>query len=272
MNPEITPLKSGDPNREMKLYLLGQLAPEEEQRIDERLFDDPAYFDEMSETETDLFDAYARGELPAEEARTFEQRFLASKRGQERLTFARALAARQSVVRTASSWRPWFLGTAIAAAIALCLGLGVLWRENRNLKDAIKTATQTAAARSHLAASAGANVLAVVLEPGEFRDASEAQSISLPADAPVVWLQLVLEDPSLAAPLAAELDNTGGQQVWAAQNMAPATRQNTRVLDVPLPTPMLRDGEYHLKLNSPSGKNAMYRFAVKRLDASGGQP
>src|SRR5262249_59525799 len=57
-------------------YLLGDLSPEEEVRVEDRAFAEPDYLVVMEATEADLIDAYVRGDLSPAERRGFERRFL----------------------------------------------------------------------------------------------------------------------------------------------------------------------------------------------------
>ena len=73
-------------------YLLGLSFPAEREQIESEYFENEAAFQDMLQTEDDLIDAYARGELVGEERRRFEKTFVSSFRGSERVQFARALA------------------------------------------------------------------------------------------------------------------------------------------------------------------------------------
>jgi hypothetical protein len=73
-------------------YLLGTLSDEEQVRVEDRAFADPAYSDAVEAVEADLIDAYIHGELPPGERMAFEDRFLASPQRRTKVEFARALA------------------------------------------------------------------------------------------------------------------------------------------------------------------------------------
>lgn len=80
-------------------YLLGLYSPAEREHIEAEFFRNDDAFEEMLTTEDDLIDAYARGELTDEERRTFENRFVRSFRGRDRVQFARAFAGATSAPR-----------------------------------------------------------------------------------------------------------------------------------------------------------------------------
>ena len=107
-------------------YLLGQVDPEERDRIEEQYLSDPALLEQVNAVERDLIDRYVRGEIANQTA--FETHFLASPARRERVAFARALmqsdpmaAGRQ---QPSARFRPWQL--AAAAALALAVGTWLL--------------------------------------------------------------------------------------------------------------------------------------------------
>jgi len=73
-------------------YLLGQLPEQERREIQERCFLDASYFQFVQAVETELLDAYVRGELPANELDNARQ-FIAGANLDSRLQIARSLAA-----------------------------------------------------------------------------------------------------------------------------------------------------------------------------------
>jgi len=80
-----------DEERQIRRYLLGQLAEADQQRIDERFFLDDEFHEKMQTLERELIDAYVRGELDEDERRPFETYYLATPRRREKVAFARVL-------------------------------------------------------------------------------------------------------------------------------------------------------------------------------------
>ena len=74
-------------------FLLGGGTEAERERLEAEFFADDDAFQQMIAAEDDLIDAYARGELIDSERRQFEQRFMNSSAGRERVCFARAFVA-----------------------------------------------------------------------------------------------------------------------------------------------------------------------------------
>lgn len=98
-------------------YLLGLSPLAERERLEAEYFEDNDAFQEMLTAEDDLIDAYARGDLPLDERRRFEQRFATSARGRNRVQFARAFTGAVSVVK------PHFSGLAFFHRLQLPLVL-----------------------------------------------------------------------------------------------------------------------------------------------------
>ena len=73
-------------------YLLGDLAEDEQVRVEDRAFMDPEYMAALEAVETDLIDAYVQGELATAERNAFERKFLVSPGRRSKVEFALALA------------------------------------------------------------------------------------------------------------------------------------------------------------------------------------
>jgi len=121
-------------------YIMGGLSDRERERLEEEYFEDDEAFERLLIAEEDLIDAYARGELSAEERARFEQRVLPSPPGRERVQFARALAgavsdARPDAPAAEAAPRPGFIAALLGrralrlafAAAALAAALGLAW-------------------------------------------------------------------------------------------------------------------------------------------------
>lgn len=151
-------------------YLLGVLPEAELERFEQRYLEDETLFEELQEIEDELIDDYVGGALTAEQQAQFEQYFLRSPQRREKLEFARAMTERAAAWKTenettssqssipalgdtaeldqtteatgkvlpfkawarpVSTWRQW---AAIAAAVLIAVGSGMLWLRNRELR------------------------------------------------------------------------------------------------------------------------------------------
>jgi anti-sigma factor RsiW len=68
-------------------YLLGELAEEEQSRLEQRYFTADELFEELLVVEGELIDGYALGEFSEHERRRIERHFLRSPDRRERLLF-----------------------------------------------------------------------------------------------------------------------------------------------------------------------------------------
>lgn len=75
-------------------YLLGELSEREQATLEERYFRDPDVFNKVLQVESELVDAYARGQLSAEMRKRFEDSYLKHPARRNRVEFARALTSR----------------------------------------------------------------------------------------------------------------------------------------------------------------------------------
>ncbi len=136
-------------------YLLGNLPEEEKERVEERMFADDDFYERIEALKADLADEFARGELTASKRKRFEQRFLNSAQGYERVAFARAMAKAFEGEKTAESEKiPWrrsvlaYFGSgsaawrfSMAAAMLLMASVGVwLFFQNRDLQSQLEGA------------------------------------------------------------------------------------------------------------------------------------
>jgi hypothetical protein len=132
-------------------YLLGGLKMEERRQIEERYFDDEAFFQEMLIIEEELIDSYVYRDLSDEEVEQFEKYYLTTPERRVQVEFATALAAslpkviklrefeevpaQPPPVRLGllAVWRErlrpvsWTLIISVAATVVLLLGIAGLW-------------------------------------------------------------------------------------------------------------------------------------------------
>lgn len=141
-------------------YLLGELSEEEQSRLEERYFADPAFFHAVRARRDDLIDAYLRGELSPHERERFETHLMASPHLRERVEFARALietvdhTARQAAILIREPapvvWWKWLLAPLVsypraitATVVLVIIGIGA-WLVIRITHVPIQVARQDA--------------------------------------------------------------------------------------------------------------------------------
>jgi hypothetical protein len=84
--------KGSNENETMVRYLLGELADEERDRLEEQYFQDDLLHEQLLAVETELVDDYVQGKLTSDRENRFENRYLTSPEGNKKVQFARSLA------------------------------------------------------------------------------------------------------------------------------------------------------------------------------------
>jgi hypothetical protein len=124
----------------LKPYLLGDLNPDEQERLERRLMVDSDVFEELRRVEDELIDDYLEGGLAGRERERFENFFLAAPERKQKLRFAKSLKRYVAAHKQAESpepvrpnaWRTFWhtqirpLKLAFAASLVLLLA-GGLW-------------------------------------------------------------------------------------------------------------------------------------------------
>src|SRR5690242_7737938 len=75
----------------IRRYLLGELAEQEQGKLEERLFSDDDLFKLLQVAEDELMEDYLEGSLSSQERKFFETHFLAAPERRQKLRFATAL-------------------------------------------------------------------------------------------------------------------------------------------------------------------------------------
>jgi hypothetical protein len=94
-----------------KRFLLGQLSPDEQGRIEELAFDDPDSFHVLQTAEDDLIDEFVYDDLSAEERKRFQEYYLAQPGRREDVRIASAMRSYFDREQPDSLWerfRKWF--------------------------------------------------------------------------------------------------------------------------------------------------------------------
>ena len=153
----------------MTRYLLGELSESERADLERRYFADNAFFERLSQCESDLMDDYARGRLSPETRERFEKAYLADPERRARLRFSEALVAKldrevspgliPQEAETTSWWQKLFVpfiggqrALAFSFAVLLLMVLGSAWlllRTSRLRNELAQTRATEAAREQH---------------------------------------------------------------------------------------------------------------------------
>lgn len=239
-------------------YLLGELAPDARQRLEETLMVDEHYYEELLIAEEELIDRYLSGGLDKDEQERFLKHFLITPGRRQKLDFARTFRAYASShaprpsgaegdgQESPSGWLrqvPFLTGgyspalrlTFAASVLLLVLaGSWVIWNRWP---------------RPDPSRRAGQNVLIVSLVPVSTRSDEETKRIVIPPEVLTVRLRLepaVLGQESYSAKILTD----EGAEIFRADALSAEGDGSVVVM---LPAESLVAGDYSLKLDGSKG-------------------
>jgi len=120
----------------LRRYLIAEVTPEQQEQIQERLFVDADFLDQLLSIENEMIEDYALGNLTLSQSELFELRFLRSPERRRRLKVARQLKTHAErtkkeaalVMRPRSSWKWMALNPRfVVTAAILILAALLLW-------------------------------------------------------------------------------------------------------------------------------------------------
>ena len=233
--------------RRLAEYLLGTAPAADSATITEQLFEDESLPAELEEVERDLVDAYAQGQLSPADALALEAAARQSASLQERMQFARALAANRQPRRNLS--RFW---VATAAGLMILLGVGIL----RLITTNSRLESQLAAVRRTQPQPPQSPTLAVMITPLE-RGAAPGTRISLDNPAALIRLNFAIEmAPNSKADI--RIRTQAGALLLEQHAVAPTAS----VIGVSLDAKDLPPGLYTAEIVEPDGHQVDYAFEV----------
>ncbi len=249
----------------LRRFLLGESPPEERERVERHLFEDPAGLERIEAVEDDLLDACARGELAAPERARVLARLAATPAGRRRLAFAEDLGRLSDGL---SDTHPGFVPSLPApprprtaprvrrrAVAALAAGLAALvvagsysaWRH----AHPAATAGATAAARPATPPLAVAVVeLALATERGG--DAAPPRR-RIPPGTREVELRIQVDDGESYHTYRAEIRDAAGQPVAGTSSLAPRPAPGGAEIVLAVPAVRLPPGRYEVAVQGERG-------------------
>jgi hypothetical protein len=222
----------------MIAYLLDELPEAEAVRVEEEYLADDDAVAMLEALESELYDAYARNELPPKRRLVFEAKFLKSEEQRKRLAFSQALMQQRRVARK----RPVFIAVAIFAAVLI---LAIELKEQKP--------------------SAPVEVIAAVTLNGDnTRSVGELKVVSIASAATVVRITAVVDGKLLEAvkpPFEAKLSTPEGKEVWKSSTKPPTVAGPESVV-VDVPPAVLANGYYILSLSFINAAGTPEEFAA----------
>jgi hypothetical protein len=184
-------------------YLLGSLEPERKREIEQLIFADNSFYEQVEMAQEDLLDKYAGGQLTREQSRRIEQTFLKSRYWRRRLGLSLALkrevASVQMLATAPRPINPYVYAFAASVVLAAVLGGSTFILSRRLIERdnyvSILTKERAELQRNSDSWSAEKSVIIAGLTlpaPGQTR--ADTLEISVPREARRV--QFVLQLPS----------------------------------------------------------------------------
>jgi len=263
----VAKLKLTTEQSDLRNYLLGDLQPEIQEVLEQRLLDDDETYQELLEAEDELVDEYVAGELTERERRSFETHFLKGVDRQTQVRFAKALqdyigrhqiipspspekggkTFREQLLKkpSASNYLQFFPVLrqrkkllAVCLALLIVLGVCVTYRvfQSRNSPGQLK-GTQVA-----------------LLVPGSTRGGGSTQRLKLLPSTGSVQFELELSRTSYQD-FKAELSGENGV-VKSFSSLKPQARETREVISFAVPVQLLSSGDYQLKLSGVTDSGA----------------
>ncbi len=253
-------------------YLLGRLAPDRVEEIEQRILTDDDFHQEVEASENELLDQYVHQELDSEARRLFQNNFLTSDLRRRKLQFALALkkkieAKAPSPTHRVVSLYPY----ALAASILVVAGLGIvnlhlagqLGQERARvsaLNQQIKTAHQEGGSTQQGWSAQDAIVVAQ-LAPASSRG-GELAEIVVPAG--VRGVQFVLQVPAaFQGKTTVQLLNDAGQVITTIPDLGPQVIGNKNVLVATIPAQYLPNANYFLQVAGKQPYATTIRYSLK---------
>lgn len=243
---------------EVRLYLLGHLKDEDEERLELRLLTDPAFVADFDTVVDEITDEYVGNELRGEERKRVEQYFLRSAERQEKARFARELFRHAAVERGSSVvnvpvppdpgwwdrasefWNRQALSlrfASIFATLVIMAGIAMLVVPTRNPTS--ESYASIALKSSSSVRSVGSEIPSVKPQPG---DAGIRIEMTLPDGSPRADSYRV---------------NLQGEQ---GSRDLPVAEQNDRSVVVIVPTAELPSGSYVIHLSAVNADGTEQRI------------
>lgn len=270
-------MKESDQEQQIiKKYLLGGLDDQGQQQVEERIFTDQEYKEQVLMVEHELVEDYAAGILSETEQEKFACRYLSTPRQRRTLRITEALGRYATAHAVAPStqtpatrppvswWRAllsFFRGLSplvrfsLATLTVVALAGVTLWLIQVWRSQALYNELARINSSQNLRAEPEASVFQVTLTPVLLRSKGEG-GITIPKSAEVVRLRLELK-PEEYQSYQASLQTVEGREIFKLNNLQAITSGRGKVLVMQIPVRLLTHGDYLVRV---SGFTAASQF------------
>ncbi|MCI0414323.1 hypothetical protein L0222_16215 [bacterium] len=251
-------------------YLLGDLLEADQLSVETEFFQDDVTYEKLLALEDELMYDYLSGKLPLNYRARFQERFLTSKKGQNKLEFAKALNQKVFSIpeaKVTSSKRNllWALAAVLVLGTFTWLILQILHLQNqfREVLTAQNDLQQKwKMERKPLPQNLKSGepiTLRFLLKSGRVRSSDENRQLLISSQANHVRLELDVKNRTKFKMFRVVLRNAGGQDIWSQEGGSPS---------VNLPAKILATDDYELSLSGSTNGEfeeiADYYFSVMR--------
>ena len=260
-------------------YLLGALPAGQTERLDELSIADDDFAWRLAQVENNLVDDFVRGNLDRQTLQQFHGFYLQSARRRQKVAVAEGffrlqdkLAQRAVAGHAGQSWISQFLvprkvmafamASGLLSAIFVCIFLitddlhlrrqvddaraqqVLLDQHARQLENEVAGLRSANAANTSNVSDLKQLKLVAALLPVPMRGIGSLKTISVPAGADLVVLQLELEAAGFSS-YKATLKEAGTQQnIWQSDELAPSTLGDQKILAARIPANLLKAKNY----------------------------
>lgn len=267
-------------------FLLGQLPPEEQGRIEELAFEDRDTFAFLESAEDDLIDEFIQGDLSADEEQQFKSHFLSQPGRRTNLEISRLLQLhfnRAAPVKKRFSLVRWFreqniwLQIPVTAAAAVGLAIFALLVSNRirprqsepiqagSERPVVIPSPSVEISPSHIPTPSPAHTenkpkgatperqkratAYALLSPSSAVRSEGVQELKLPSDVPSVTVELALITRRNFSSFEVALENDPGKVLQRWPDLKAERLRSGKALQIEVPVALLKSGD-------------LYRFVV----------
>jgi hypothetical protein len=278
----VTQVEQVEDEQVLTRFLLGDLAPADRQAIEDRLIEDPAFFESLCALEDEVILKWHRGELSPEDWQLFTQSYLTSPPRQARVASVRELIDAAERWKHEAEPQPSLWGRlprwltvprqvpqfALAAAGAMVIAVvpALLYQTRdamRRLQDAEREITslrQQSGGAQHLAA---VFTLAPVTVRGQDTDATNV--VRIPRDAAEVWLRFEMADPGTPAGFDAILEPLDRRPATTPRPARLEPTATGMLVTLTLAASDLPEGDYVLRLRRLTAGDSSDIVATRTL-------
>lgn len=266
-------------------YLLGNVSPEQAEKLDELSVADDEFAWRLTGVENDLVDGFVRGELRGESLNRFRSFYLSSAKRLQKVEFAAGFLSlkeraasqfQEQAPRTSHSWWRWISPfrqwSFAAAALALLLVAGYLFTQNQRLRRQSDVAdlnrqheqqlqqeldqqrASNAQLQHELDNSRGTttilgqlNTVALLL-PAPTRSVGPIENVSIHPGTDLLVLALSLESDDFPQYRISLKDPATRQEIWHSSTLVSSASAGHKTVTGGVPAKLLRQQRYLAQL------------------------